>query len=516
MDRVGKQTVGLAMIVKDAEDSIRACLDSARPFLDHWTILDTGSTDATKEIVEEVLGGLPGMLYEGEFVDFGTTRSQLMGLAAVAPVTSVRPSDYLMLLDADMQVDHEGDLPELTAAVCEGTVRTGPIDYALPILVRNDRAWRYEGVAHSYLACDQGYEGEVLPGLRIIDGSHTTEAKLRRDLELLSAEHARNPTDARTTFYLAQTYLDLDMIPEAIQTYRTRAEQTGFDEETFYARYRLGALLCEHVSFAAGAEELLAAWRLRPQRIEPLRVLANVASNVADKAPIPDDRLFVGYGHYAKIEVGVPPLPVIAAGERRRPRMTRLKGLRPSEVSAVIVTRGNVDLDPILASIPYEEVVIWDNSKRERDLKAFGRYAAIPETTNPVIYWQDDDVLFTAHDELLAAYRPGQLVCNMDESWVEACGYRGLVGMQGAGSLCDASLPSEVFARYLEEHPWDDDALTEADFIFGVLCPFTVVDIGYSAFDYADGPDRLYTQPWQQERKWKMIERCRELLPVPA
>jgi len=29
---------------------------------------------------------------------------------------------------------------------------------------------------------------------------------------------------------------------------------------------------------------------------------------------------------------------------------------------------------------------------------------------------------------------------------------------------------------------------------------------------YADDADRLYTQPGQTERKWKMIERCRAIL----
>ncbi|WP_159077753.1 hypothetical protein, partial [Mycobacterium tuberculosis] len=137
----------------------------------------------------------------------------------------------------------------------------------------------------------------------------------------------------------------------------------------------------------------------------------------------------------------------------------------------------------------------------------FGRYAAIPATRNPVIFWVDDDVVFTAFDELLAAYEPGRVVCNMDQAWIDGAEYGDFLAMLGAGSLCDAHLPTEVFARYLAEHPWDDDFLTEADFAFGVLAPFTRVDLGYETRSFTDDPDRLYTQPGQTERKWRMIAR---------
>ena len=42
-------------------------------------------------------------------------------------------------------------------------------------------------------------------------------------------------------------------------------------------------------------------------------------------------------------------------------------------VSACLVTRGDVDLTAIIASLPYDDVVVWDNSKR-RNLRTYGRY----------------------------------------------------------------------------------------------------------------------------------------------
>lgn len=82
-------------------------------------------------------------------------------------------------------------------------------------------------------------------------------------------------------------------------------------------------------------------------------------------------------------------------------------------VSAIIVTRGNVDLSEIIASLPAGwEILWWDNGGKlcyvsdphERrdgeecsyallaeDLAVYGRYAAIEHASGDLIYVQDDD-----------------------------------------------------------------------------------------------------------------------------
>ena len=43
------------MIVKNEAHVIKRCLGSVKPWIDHWTIVDTGSNDGTQSLVREVL-----------------------------------------------------------------------------------------------------------------------------------------------------------------------------------------------------------------------------------------------------------------------------------------------------------------------------------------------------------------------------------------------------------------------------------------------------------------------------
>ncbi len=101
--------IGLCMIVKDEEHVIGRCLDSVRPFISRWTIVDTGSRDGTQEKIRELLMDVPGELHERPWVDFAHNRSEALALAAPH-------SDYLLIMDADDILEAARDfvMPQLT------------------------------------------------------------------------------------------------------------------------------------------------------------------------------------------------------------------------------------------------------------------------------------------------------------------------------------------------------------------------------------------------------------------
>src|SRR5260370_14238085 len=107
MDAVG-HIICLSMIVKNEAPVIRRCLESVRPIIDRWVIVDTGSTDGTQDIIHECLKDLPGELHERPWRDFAHNRSEALALA--------RPQgDYSLIIDADDTLDMPRDfqLPEL-------------------------------------------------------------------------------------------------------------------------------------------------------------------------------------------------------------------------------------------------------------------------------------------------------------------------------------------------------------------------------------------------------------------
>src|SRR5258708_9713159 len=93
MDAAGR-TICLNMIVKNEAPVIRRCLDSVRPLIDHWVIVDTGSTDGTRDIIRDCLRDVPGELHERPWKNFAHNRNEALALAR-------GHGDYVFLIDAD-------------------------------------------------------------------------------------------------------------------------------------------------------------------------------------------------------------------------------------------------------------------------------------------------------------------------------------------------------------------------------------------------------------------------------
>ena len=131
------------MIVKNEAHVIKRCLGSVKPWIDHWTIVDTGSNDGTQSLVREVLCDIPGSLFERPWIDFSVNRSESIALASPF-------SDYLLIIDADdtLEVESKFAFPLLSRDAYTLTVHDAGHLYRRLHIIRTSLPWRYEGVLH--------------------------------------------------------------------------------------------------------------------------------------------------------------------------------------------------------------------------------------------------------------------------------------------------------------------------------------------------------------------------------
>lgn len=179
-----------------------------------------------------------------------------------------------------------------------------------------------------------------------------------------------------------------------------------------------------------------------------------------------------------------------------------------SEVSAVLVTRGDIDLTQILDSLPFDDVIVWDNSKR-LDRKVFGRYLGIRDARNDTIYVQDDDCVVPVAD-LLAQYTRGERLCNMSADRWNDYPDSSLVGW---GALFPAADAEQAFWQTLTGRWYHADELDRCcDVIFTTLLPFRRIDVGHTDLPWATGPNRMYTgDPDHWAIRQRVLEKARAL-----
>jgi hypothetical protein len=185
--------------------------------------------------------------------------------------------------------------------------------------------------------------------------------------------------------------------------------------------------------------------------------------------------------------------------------------MRPEDVTACLITRGDVDMAPILESLPYPNVIVWGPDRAE--LHVYGRYCGMLEAKTQVVYTQDDDCVFTRHEELLAAYQPGVIVSTYGHG-ENPDGYDDMALVHG-GAIMDAHLPQLAFARYLSRWPLDEGFLREADMVNGTITPHVHVDLDFEIrMDIATRPNRMCNQPWQRDLKREITNRARQVRDV--
>lgn len=267
-----KPTICLNMIVKDECDVIRDCLKSVKGLIDYWVIFDTGSTDGTQAIIQEFMKDIPGELHQSTWIHFEHNRNEALSAAK-------DKADYLLIIDADeILTFSEGfSLPDLDKDYYTVLLRQSGETRRITF-ISTKLNWKWEGILHEHLSCDEIKDSAHLEGIQNISSSARgarskvpDEIKYFKDAMVLEEALKKDPSNSRYVYYLGVSYLASGHYEQAAKNFKQRINMFSSDvEETYWAMYNLGVAQQSMGNSNAALKTLLRAHQFRPIRAEPI------------------------------------------------------------------------------------------------------------------------------------------------------------------------------------------------------------------------------------------------------
>jgi GT2 family glycosyltransferase/tetratricopeptide (TPR) repeat protein len=226
--------VSLCMIVRNEEANLPACLQSAADLVQETVIVDTGSTDATKDIAQR----FHAKVHDFPWIDsFAAARNESIRHAT---------GDWIFWLDADDRLDEEnrGRLRTLFSGLRDENVAydmkclclPDPVSKTATVvdhirLFRNhpDLRWKYR-VHEQILPAIRRLKGEIRWSDVVIhhvgyqDPVFRRKKLVDRDLRLLELENAEQPDEPFVLFNLGSVYQELGRMNESLPLLRRSLE----------------------------------------------------------------------------------------------------------------------------------------------------------------------------------------------------------------------------------------------------------------------------------------------------
>ena len=262
-------SVGVALIVRDEETTLAACLESIRAGVDEIVVVDTGSVDGTKEVARRYTE----RIFEFAWIDdFAAARQFAFERVA---------SDWVCWIDADERVRGAEHLPELIA-------RAGPevggfhwrqvsardawgaprFTFWRERCVRNDGSYHWAGRVHEVLIPWEGAsKREIVRVPEILIEHRQSERGVsrdpRRNVRILEAMVADRPSP-RDLYYLAREYADLGEPDNAVASFERYCAVATWDDERYLAWTQVAGLHRAARRFDAAIDADLQALKVYP------------------------------------------------------------------------------------------------------------------------------------------------------------------------------------------------------------------------------------------------------------
>jgi hypothetical protein len=242
--------INICIMVKNGGDKFEEMLTKNLPFVDYWTILDTGSTDNTIDIINKVLvNKKKGALYQEPFINFGASRNRCLELAGTQCKFNIMLDDtYILGGHLREFLDYvRGDQFTDSFSLY---INQNDIEYASNRIFKSAKKLQYLYTIHEVIQ-DYDNVNVIIPNTQahiydVPSPDMTTRTFNRKesDLVLLFEEIRKNPDDPRAYYYVGQTYNLLQKHEKAYEYYLARGNHAkeGFIQEKVDALFEAGRI----------------------------------------------------------------------------------------------------------------------------------------------------------------------------------------------------------------------------------------------------------------------------------
>lgn len=283
-----KVTISMTTIVKNEDHVLGRCIDSIKNVVDEFVIVDTGSQDKTIELVEKKVGKCYHTKWEGDYA-----KARNYGVKHCT-------GDWILTLDADehMTLESAKNLKKILAEtpdnIWEILVRVE--DYTdssmIPTyivyghrLFRNNKGILWGGKGHEALTTPFNHRTQSSKIVIKHDKTPSAVSPIAPKANELAKVFVnnfldaikKNPKDARSMFYLANTYMGKGNWQTAIDWYLKYLDVSGWPDERYQARYYCARCYIHIEEFSLAREMMLNAYEERADRNEGEIVLGEIA-----------------------------------------------------------------------------------------------------------------------------------------------------------------------------------------------------------------------------------------------
>lgn len=269
--------LSLCMIVKNEEENLTDCLESVRAAMDEIIIVDTGSTDATREVARRYTNNVYDFPWQD---DFALARNEAFSYAQ---------KPFVMWLDADDRMDSDAVMkliefkksltPDVDAVMMPyhcgiGADGKPSLFFERERIIRRDSGLRFSGFVHEAIALSGNVIHADIPVLHMDEGKRRDP---RRNLMLYERHmkdgYAMTPRD---WYYYARELMDCGETARAEQMFAKFLTMDGWLPNRIDAHVQRGHCLKKLKKPVQARVEYLAAMAYGAPGAEALCAMGSI------------------------------------------------------------------------------------------------------------------------------------------------------------------------------------------------------------------------------------------------